>query len=71
MPPSREPQQVWHSDALSRPTPGIVGTEFRDGTVLFFSINDGLILALYPASDVGRPANGPEGRVASPREADA
>ena len=39
---------AFYRDGLGLPTEGIVGTEFEDGAVVFFSMNDDLMLALYP-----------------------
>ena len=51
---------AFYRDGLGLPTQGIIGTEFEDGAVVFFDINDDLILALYPraalAKDAGLPA---------------
>lgn len=38
------------------PTKGIVGTEFEDGAVVFFTMNDDLILALYPKAALAKDA---------------
>lgn len=39
---------IFYREGLGLPTEGIVGTEFEDGAVVFFEMNDDLILALYP-----------------------
>ena len=39
---------VFYRDGSGLPTQGIIGTEFEDGTVVFFNMNDDLILALHP-----------------------
>ncbi len=39
---------AFYRDGLDLPTKGIIGTEFEDGAVVFFNINEDLILALYP-----------------------
>jgi catechol 2,3-dioxygenase-like lactoylglutathione lyase family enzyme len=58
---------AFYRDGLGLPTEGIVGTEFEDGAVVFFSMNDDLMLALYP-----KPALAKDARVsvgpASPAE---
>jgi uncharacterized protein len=41
---------------LGLPTEGIVGTEYEDGAVVFFYMNDDLILALYPKSALAKDA---------------
>ena len=43
-----ERSMVFYRDGMGLPTQGIVGTEFEDGAVVFFNMNDDLILALYP-----------------------
>jgi catechol 2,3-dioxygenase-like lactoylglutathione lyase family enzyme len=43
-----EASLAFYRDGLGLPTQGIVGTEFEDGAVVFFNLNDDLILALYP-----------------------
>lgn len=54
---------AFYRDGLGLPTEGIVGTEFEDGAVVFFEMNDDLILALYPrpalAKDAGIPVGSP------------
>ena len=37
---------VFYRDGLGLPTEGIIGQEFEDGAVVFFHMNDDLILAL-------------------------
>jgi uncharacterized protein len=58
---------IFYRDGLGLPTKGIIGTEFEDGAVVFFHMNDDLILALYP-----RPALAQDAKVvlspASPSE---
>lgn len=46
----------FYRDGLGLPTKGIIGTEFEDGAVVFFNINDDLILALYPKSSLAKDA---------------
>lgn len=53
-----EKSLAFYRDGLGLPTEGIVGTEFEDGAVVFFHMNDDLILALYP-----RPALAKDGKV--------
>ena len=45
-----------YRDGLGLPTQGIIGTEFEDGAVVFFDMNDDLILALYPKSALAKDA---------------
>ena len=47
----------FYRDGLGLPTKGIVGTEFEDGAVVFFEMNDELILALYPTEALAKDAN--------------
>jgi uncharacterized protein len=50
---------AFYRDGLGLPTKGIVGTEFENGAVAFFKLQDGLTLALWPrrslAADCGLP----------------
>jgi catechol 2,3-dioxygenase-like lactoylglutathione lyase family enzyme len=50
---------AFYRDGMGLPTQGIIGTEFEDGAVVFFNMNDDLILALYP-----RPALAKDAKVA-------
>jgi len=59
-----EKSLVFYRDGLWLPTQGIIGTEFEDGAVVFFNMNDDLILALYPRVALAKDANvsvGPSG----------
>lgn len=47
---------VFYRDGLGLSTPGIIGTEFEDGAVVFFNMNDDLILALYPRAALAKDA---------------
>jgi uncharacterized protein len=47
---------AFYRDGLGLPTEGIVGTEFEDGAVVFFNMNDDLILALYPKVALAKDA---------------
>jgi len=47
----------FYRDGLGLPTKGIVGAEFEDGSVVFFHMNDHLILALYPRRALAKDAN--------------
>lgn len=48
---------AFYRDGLGLPTKGIIGTEFEDGAVVFFELNDDLILALYPRAALAKDAN--------------
>jgi catechol 2,3-dioxygenase-like lactoylglutathione lyase family enzyme len=41
---------------MGLPTQGIMGQEFEDGAVVFFNMNDDLILALYPKAALAKDA---------------
>jgi catechol 2,3-dioxygenase-like lactoylglutathione lyase family enzyme len=47
---------AFYRDGLGLPTEGIVGTEFEDGAVVFFTVKDDLILALYPRASLAKEA---------------
>ncbi len=51
-----EKSLAFYRDGLGLPTEGITGTEFEDGAVVFFKMNDGLILSLYPKSALAKDA---------------
>jgi catechol 2,3-dioxygenase-like lactoylglutathione lyase family enzyme len=48
---------AFYRDGLGLPTEGIIGTEFEYGAVVFFELNDALILALWPRASLARDAN--------------
>lgn len=50
----------FYRDGMGLPTKGIVGTEFEDGAVVFFEMNDDLILALYPRAALAKDAGIPQ-----------
>jgi catechol 2,3-dioxygenase-like lactoylglutathione lyase family enzyme len=43
-----EKSLAFYCDGMSLRTEGIIGTEFEDGAVVFFKMNDNLLLALFP-----------------------
>ena len=47
---------LFYRDGLGLPTDGIVGTEFEDGAVVFFRLERGLTLALYPRAALAKDA---------------
>lgn len=47
---------AFYRDGLGLATEGIIGTEFEDGAVVFFEMNDGMILALYPRPSLAKDA---------------
>jgi uncharacterized protein len=56
-----EESLAFYRDGMGLPTQGIIGTEFEDGAVVFFNMNDDLILALYPKSGLAKDAKVSEG----------
>ncbi len=50
---------AFYRDGLGLPTDGITGTEFDEGAVAFFNLNDDLILALYPRPALAKDAKLP------------
>ena len=48
---------AFYRDGMGLPTEGIVGTEFEGGAVVFFPLDGGLILALYPRPELAKDAN--------------
>ena len=50
---------VFYRDGIGMPTEGITGTEFEGGAVVFFNMNGGLILALYPKTELAKDAKVP------------
>ena len=51
-----EKSLAFYREGLGLPTQGIIGTEFEDGAVVFFNMNDDLILALYPKDALAKDA---------------
>lgn len=54
-----EQSLVFYRDGLGLATEGIIGTEFEDGAVAFFHMNDNLVLALYPRTALAKQAKVP------------
>jgi catechol 2,3-dioxygenase-like lactoylglutathione lyase family enzyme len=54
---------AFYRDGLGLPTEGIIGTQFEHGAVVFFDLNGGCKLALWPrkslAHDTGLPVTPP------------
>jgi catechol 2,3-dioxygenase-like lactoylglutathione lyase family enzyme len=46
----------FYRDGLGLPTVGIIGTEFEGGAVVFFDMNNGLKLALFPIVELAKDA---------------
>ena len=47
---------AFYRDGMGLPTKGVIGQEFEDGAVVFFDMNDDLILALYPMASLAKDA---------------
>ena len=62
---------VFYRDGLGLPTQGIIGTEFPGdaasaaGAVVMFTLEHGLILALYPRRELAKDAHEPVGVASS------
>jgi catechol 2,3-dioxygenase-like lactoylglutathione lyase family enzyme len=54
-----EKSLAFYRDGLGWPTQGIVGTEFEDGAIVFFYMDDDLMLALYPKTSLAKDAKVP------------
>ena len=50
---------AFYRDGMSLPTEGVIGTEFEHGAVVFFKMNDNLILALFPRTSLSKDAKLP------------
>ena len=49
---------AFYRDGLDLPTEGVIGEEFEEGAAVFFTLKDGLVLALYPTASLAkRPHN--------------
>jgi catechol 2,3-dioxygenase-like lactoylglutathione lyase family enzyme len=57
---------AFYRDGMGLPTEGIVGTEFEDGAVVFFNLNDDLVLALYPRAALAKDAKTATGPTGAP-----
>src|SRR5213592_1764249 len=55
-----EKSLAFYRDGMGLPTQGIIGTEFEDGAVVFFEMNDDLILALWPKKSLAKDAGSRE-----------
>src|SRR6266480_6560392 len=64
---------AFYRDGLGLPTAGIIATEFKgdethpSGAIVNFELQNGVILALYPRTELAKDAKEPVG-VASPTE---
>lgn len=48
---------AFYRDGMGLETKGITGQQFEYGAVVFFHLNDDLILALWPAASLSKDAN--------------
>lgn len=58
---------AFYREGLGLQTEGIVGSEFEDGAVVFFKMNAGLTLALYPKTALAKDAGLPKGDPGAPQ----
>ena len=47
---------AFYRDGLELETNGITGSELEDGAIVFFNVNDAMILALYPREALAKDA---------------
>lgn len=47
---------VFYRNGMGLKTEGVIGQKFEDGAVVFFHMNDDLILALYPTVSLSKDA---------------
>ena len=57
-----EASLAFYRDGLGLDTQGIIGTEFEFGAVVFFDLESGLKLALYPRRSLAQDSGLPLGR---------
>ena len=50
---------AFYRDGMGLKTPGIMGEQWEDGAVVFFHMDDDLILALYPRASLIKDASVP------------
>ena len=58
---------AFYRDGLGFPTPGIIGTEFEHGAVVFIDLQPGLKLALWPRTSLGHDTGLPIPSNSSPQ----
>lgn len=51
----------FYRDGLGLPTAGIIGTEYENGAVIFFDLENGSKLAIYPRKSIALEAKVPVG----------
>ena len=51
-----EKSLIFYRDGMGLQTQGIIGTEFENGAVVVFNMNNDLILALYPKAALAKDA---------------
>ncbi len=49
-----EKSLAFYRDGMGLPTKGVIGQEFEDGAVVFFDMNEDLILALWPTTSLAK-----------------
>jgi uncharacterized protein len=54
-----EKSLLFYRDGMGLPTEGVIGTEFEEGAVVFFKMNDNLLLALFPRASLAKDAKLP------------
>lgn len=54
-----EKSLAFYRDGMGLQTKGIIGQEFEDGAVVFFDMNDDLILALWPTKSLAKESRVP------------
>ncbi len=62
---------AFYRDGLGLATEGIIGQEFEYGAVVFFKLQHGLLLALWPATSIARDTGLPLPLAAGPASATA
>jgi len=56
-----EKSLAFYRDGLGLPTQGIIGTEFEHGAVVFFDLQPGVKLAIWPRANIAYDAGIPPG----------
>ncbi len=62
---------AFYRDGLGLATEGIIGQEFEYGAVVFFKLQHGLLLALWPATSIARDTGLPLQLASGPASASA
>jgi catechol 2,3-dioxygenase-like lactoylglutathione lyase family enzyme len=48
---------AFYRDGMGLPTEGIIGQEFEDGQAVFFNLDNGVVLALFPSTSLSKDAH--------------